>query len=281
MSRACWAWHGRSASWRSASRTSTAVMPTSSRRSRSVSVSCTSGSRSSARVRMRSPRQALWRRSGSITRSGTGRSSRCRREARSRPSSRQRRSTGCATSRSCRWWAASRPTDPSWRARSSSVSWRLGSERRTAACTDRPCCTPTPRGTRCLPNRRSEGSSRGLGPPTSPWSASARSTQTGCEVLEGLGLTDAQQRALLSRNPIGTICCRFYDGDGQPISGIVHDRVLGVDLGRPPPHPDGDRSGDRSGQGAAVHAALRGGLIDGLITDAGLAHSVLSVEGVL
>ena len=38
MSRACWARHGRSASWRSASRTSTAVMPTSSRRSRSGSV---------------------------------------------------------------------------------------------------------------------------------------------------------------------------------------------------------------------------------------------------
>lgn len=34
-----------------------------------------------------------------------------------------------------------------------------------------------PRGTRCLPNRRSEESSRGLGPPTSPWSRSARSTQ--------------------------------------------------------------------------------------------------------
>ena len=101
------------------------------------------------------------------------------------------------------------------------------------------------------------------------------------EVLEGLGLTAAQQSALLSREPVGTICCRFYDADGRPIRGIVHDRVLGVDLDdlRRLPMVIGVATG--ADKAVAVHAALRGGLIDGLITDAGLAHSVLSVEGVL
>ena len=101
------------------------------------------------------------------------------------------------------------------------------------------------------------------------------------EVLEGLGLTDAQQSAFLSQNPVGNICCRFYDADGRPIRGIVHDRVLGVDLDdlRRIPTVIGVATG--ADKAAAVHAALRGGLIDGLITDAGLAHSVLSVEGVL
>ena len=62
--------------------------------------------------------------------------------------------------------------------RNSSASWRPDSERRTAAYTDQPCCTPIPRATRCLPNRRSAGSWRGLVRPTSRWSASERSART-------------------------------------------------------------------------------------------------------
>ena len=100
-------------------------------------------------------------------------------------------------------------------------------------------------------------------------------------VLKGLSLTDAQRRAFLSQNPIGNTCCRFYDGDGQPISGIVHDRVLAVDLDdlRRIPTVIGVATGAE--KTLAVHAALRGGFIDGLIADAGLAHSILSAEGLL
>jgi DNA-binding transcriptional regulator LsrR (DeoR family) len=101
------------------------------------------------------------------------------------------------------------------------------------------------------------------------------------EVLEGLGLTDTQHGALSARNPVGTICCRFYDADGRPIRGIVHDRVLGVDLDdlRRIPTVIGVATG--ADKAAAVHAALRGGLVDGLIADACLAHSILSAEGML
>ena len=101
------------------------------------------------------------------------------------------------------------------------------------------------------------------------------------EILGGLGLTDAQQRAFFSHAPVGHICCRFYDADGRAIRGVVHDRVLGVDLDdlRCIPAVIGVATG--ADKAAAVHAALRGGLVDGLVADAGLAHSVLSAEGVL
>ena len=101
------------------------------------------------------------------------------------------------------------------------------------------------------------------------------------EVLEGLGLTDTQRSAFLSQNPVGDICCRFYGADGRPIRGIVHDRVLGVDLDdlRRIPTVIGVATG--ADKAAAVQAALRGGLVDGLIADACLAHSILSAEGVL
>ena len=101
------------------------------------------------------------------------------------------------------------------------------------------------------------------------------------EVLEGLGLTEAQHAALLAQKPVGNICCRFYDADGRPIRGIAHDRVLGVDLDdlRCIPTVVGVAVGAE--KAATVRAALRGGLVRGLITDAGLAHSILSAEGVL
>ena len=76
-------------------------------------------------------------------------------------------------------------------------------------------------------------------------------------VLKGLSLTDVQKRAFLSQNPIGNTCCRFYDGNGQPISGIVHDRVLAVDLDdlRRIPTVIGVATGAE--KTLAAHAALR------------------------
>ena len=176
MSPACSAWHGRSASWRSASRTSTAVMPTSSRRSRSVSVSSRPG-------RGVPPASGCARRDrrpgGGVARShAPGRA-----DPRAVVGKLGQAVVSAAAVDGLRNvevvpLVGGLATDGSLVASQELVrelAVRLG--RRTDACTDRPCCTPTPRGTRCLPNRLSEESSRGLGPPTSPWSRSARSTQ--------------------------------------------------------------------------------------------------------
>jgi DNA-binding transcriptional regulator LsrR (DeoR family) len=101
------------------------------------------------------------------------------------------------------------------------------------------------------------------------------------EVLGGLGLTPSQRGAFLSQNPVGDTCCRFFDAAGRAIRGAVHDRVLAVDLDdlRSIPTVIGVATG--SEKTAGVLAALRGGLVDGLITDAGLAHSILTGDGVL
>jgi DNA-binding transcriptional regulator LsrR (DeoR family) len=101
------------------------------------------------------------------------------------------------------------------------------------------------------------------------------------DVLEGLGLTPAQRRTFLLQNPVGDTCCRFFDAAGRAIRGAVHDRVLAVDLDdlRRIPTVVGVATG--SEKTAGVLAALRGGLVDGLITDAGLAHSILTGDGVL
>ena len=99
-------------------------------------------------------------------------------------------------------------------------------------------------------------------------------------VLDGLGLTSGQRDAFLSQRPVGDICCRFFDGSGEPIRGVVHDRVLAIDLDdlRHMPTVVGVATG--SEKTTAVLAALRGGHVDGLITDAGLAHSILSADEV-
>jgi DNA-binding transcriptional regulator LsrR (DeoR family) len=106
-------------------------------------------------------------------------------------------------------------------------------------------------------------------------------SDTTAAVLNGLNLTTAQRNAFVAQNPVGSTCCRFYDADGRPIRGVVHDRVLAVDLDdlRRIPTAVGVATGpEKTG---AVLAALRGGILDGLIADASLAHSILTADGVL
>jgi DNA-binding transcriptional regulator LsrR (DeoR family) len=101
------------------------------------------------------------------------------------------------------------------------------------------------------------------------------------QVLEGLALSPAEREAFMAENPVGDTCCRFFDAQGQPVRGAVDDRVLAVELDdlRRIPTVVGVATGWKKTVG--VLGALRGGIIDGLITDAGLAHAVLTAEGVL
>jgi DNA-binding transcriptional regulator LsrR (DeoR family) len=101
------------------------------------------------------------------------------------------------------------------------------------------------------------------------------------EILGGLGLTAGQRSAFLSQSPVGNTCCRFFDADGRPIRGTVHDRVLAVDLDDLQRIPTVVAVATGAEKTAAVHAALCGGFLGGLIIDAGLAHSILSASGVL
>jgi DNA-binding transcriptional regulator LsrR (DeoR family) len=101
------------------------------------------------------------------------------------------------------------------------------------------------------------------------------------QLLEGLALSAAEHEAFMAENPVGNICCRFFDAEGLPVRGPADDRVLAVELDdlRRIPTVVGVATGcDKT---AGVLGALRGGILDGLITDAVLAHSVLTAEGIL
>jgi DNA-binding transcriptional regulator LsrR (DeoR family) len=98
------------------------------------------------------------------------------------------------------------------------------------------------------------------------------------QMIDGLSLTAAERKAFLAQGPVGDTCCRFFDANGEPIRGVVHDRVLAIELGelRQIPTVIGVATGAVKAPG--VLGALRGGLINGLITDASLAHSVLTSD---
>ena len=95
-------------------------------------------------------------------------------------------------------------------------------------------------------------------------------------VLSGLGLTASERRSFLAGGPVGDTCCRFFDAAGRAIRGVVHDRVLAVELDdlRRIPTVIGVATGVEKAPG--VLGALRGELVDGLITDASLALALLS-----
>ena len=97
-------------------------------------------------------------------------------------------------------------------------------------------------------------------------------------ILEGLGLSPSQRAAFLAQGPVGDTCCRFFDAEGHAIGGVVHDRVLAVELEdlRQIPTVIGVVTGAEKTPG--VLGALHGGVIDGLITDASLAHSILTAR---
>jgi DNA-binding transcriptional regulator LsrR (DeoR family) len=98
-------------------------------------------------------------------------------------------------------------------------------------------------------------------------------------ILDGLALTSDERAAFLKENPVGDTCCRFFDAAGRSIGGVVHDRVLAVELDelRRIAVVVGVATGAE--KTAGVLGALRGGFIDGLITDSGLAHALLSAAG--
>ena len=97
-------------------------------------------------------------------------------------------------------------------------------------------------------------------------------------ILDGLALTADERAAFLAENPVGDTCCRFFDADGKSIGGVVHDRVLAVELEelRRIPMVVGVATGAEKAPG--VLAALRGRIVNGLIADASLVHAVLAAN---
>jgi DNA-binding transcriptional regulator LsrR (DeoR family) len=99
------------------------------------------------------------------------------------------------------------------------------------------------------------------------------------EVVDGLGLSPAEREAFLAAGPVGDTCCRFFDAQGRAIVGVVHDRVIAVELEDLVAIPTVVGIAIGVDKAPGVLAAIRGTIIDGLVTDASLALALLGGAG--
>ena len=95
------------------------------------------------------------------------------------------------------------------------------------------------------------------------------------EIVDELGLTDAERAAFLDADPVGDMCCRFFDANGLAVRGAVHDRVVAVELEHLAAIPTVVGVATGAGKVSGVLGAIRGGVLNGLITDAALALALL------
>lgn len=96
------------------------------------------------------------------------------------------------------------------------------------------------------------------------------------EIIEALALSPQERRTFEARTPVGDICARYFDADGQEVDSAVHDRVLAVGLDDLRAIPTVLALAVGAQKGPAIRAALRGKLIDVLVCDEAAAQAVLS-----
>ncbi len=95
-------------------------------------------------------------------------------------------------------------------------------------------------------------------------------------ILESLELSAEEEQMFWDAGPVGDIAARYYDAQGRPIRGAVHDRVLAISLDQLAriPHVVGVAQGRAKSRG--VLGAIRGHHIDSLVCDEVLARNLLA-----
>ncbi|MBO8191566.1 helix-turn-helix domain-containing protein [Streptomyces oryzae] len=95
-------------------------------------------------------------------------------------------------------------------------------------------------------------------------------------VIDALQLSDRERAAFEAAKPVGDVCARFFDQDGNPVGGAVEDRVLAVSLEdlRRIPTVLGLAAGVEKACG--VLGALRGQYVNVLVCDTPLAEALLA-----
>ncbi|MGP3915924.1 sugar-binding transcriptional regulator [Nonomuraea sp. 10N515B] len=96
-------------------------------------------------------------------------------------------------------------------------------------------------------------------------------------IIDTLRLTPRQRQQFERARPVGDVCARYFDEDGQPILGAVHDRVLAVSLEdlHAIPTVVGMAVGVEKARG--VLGALRAGFMNVLICDSALGRALLGM----
>jgi DNA-binding transcriptional regulator LsrR (DeoR family) len=157
------------------------------------------------------------------------------------------------------------------------VSWPASWARHTDTCTRPECCGfRTARDSLLAEPAIAEVLDRAQTADIAMVGIGAASIGSSSAIIDALGLTSAERKAFMDAGPVGDTCCRFFDAEGRPILGPVHDRVLAIELDqlRRIPTVIGVATGTEKALG--VLGAIRGDLVDGLIIDASLALALLS-----
>ncbi len=118
--------------------------------------------------------------------------------------------------------------------------------------------------------RRADVALVGIGSPSSGSSAT---------LLDLLKLSASERALLLSQEPVGDVCGRYYDLQGNPVAfPALHDRILAVELDdlRAIPVVIGVAWG--RDKAAAVLGALRAHLVDVLVCDQALGRATLELD---
>lgn len=84
----------------------------------------------------------------------------------------------------------------------------------------------------------------------------------------------------LAKNAVGVVAGRFIDSHGQPVSGPLDDRTIGITLDRLRNIDMRIAVAGGFDKVPAILAALRGGYINILITDAATGRGILNADGV-
>lgn len=90
---------------------------------------------------------------------------------------------------------------------------------------------------------------------------------------------DRHLAAMAARGAVGSICARFYDGDGLVLRSAMDACTLSIDLDRLAAVPVRLGVAFGAGKVAAIRAAVRGRLVNHLATDSETAAALLATPG--
>lgn len=95
-------------------------------------------------------------------------------------------------------------------------------------------------------------------------------------LLDAMNLSAEERARFDAANPVGDVCARFFDANGRPVTGAVHDRVLAVSLADLAAIPTVAAVAVGQEKAGGVLGALRAKVLDVLLCDTSLARALLA-----
>lgn len=94
-------------------------------------------------------------------------------------------------------------------------------------------------------------------------------------------LTEKDRKILKEKEIIGDCCCRFFDKDGNIVTGELHDRTIGLTLEQLKEVPMSIGIAAGEDKACAIYALLKNNYINSLVTDEATLRKVLQCGEIL